>query len=79
MIAFLGRMVVGLVLNYISYLLTPVPPPPKPASLEDFKIPVTQEGAQAGVIMGTVWVKNPHVVDYGDLLIVPIKESGGKK
>ena len=77
--AFLGRLILGLVLNYISFLLTPVPPGPKPAQLKDFKIPVAKEGATAGVVMGTAWIKNPQVVDYGDLKIVPIRKGGGKK
>ena len=79
MISFLGRLVLGLILNYVSYLLTPVPPGPKPAVIDDVKIPVTQEGEQASIIMGTAWIKNPHVVDSGDFESRPIRKKGGKK
>ena len=52
---------------------------PKAATLEDFDIPTAQEGRAIPVVFGTVTVRGPNVVWYGDLYAKPIKKKGGKK
>lgn len=71
----IGIMIVSAI---ISYALTPKPPTPKPAALSDFDVPTAEEGRPIPVIFGTVWIKSPNVLWYGDLRATPIK-SGGKK
>lgn len=69
-----------LVVSYIvSVALAPKPPKPKPAALNDFDIPVAEQGRPIPVIFGTVLVTGPNVMWYGDLRTTPIVVSGGKK
>ncbi len=63
----------------IQYLLAPKPPAPKAAELKDFDAPTADEGRPIPVVFGTVLVKSPNVVWYGDLRTTPIKSKGGKK
>ena len=69
-----------LVVSYIvSVALAPKPPQPKAAALEDFDIPVAEQGRPISVVFGTVILKSPNVMWYGDLSTTPIKSSSGKK
>lgn len=67
-----------LVSALISYALAPKPPKPKPAALADFDVPTAEEGRSIPVIFGTVWLKGPNVLWYGDLSSKPIKSKGKK-
>lgn len=75
----IGKLLLGIALSYVVSLFAPKPKPPAPASLEDFQIPQTTEGTEVGVTYGTVWIENAHVVWYGDLRTVAIKDKAGKK
>lgn len=74
---------VQLILLVVSYIVSvataPKPPQPKPAALEDFDIPLAEEGRAIPVVFGTVILKSPSVMWYGDLRTSAIKESSGKK
>lgn len=63
----------------VTYALTPKPPGPKPASIEDVDAPTAEDGRPIPVVFGTVWLGGPNVVWYGDLNVVPIVKAGGKK
>jgi uncharacterized membrane protein len=63
----------------LSYALAPKPPQPKPASIEDFDVPVAEEGRPIPVVFGTVTLTGANVLWYGDLRSTPIKSKGGKK
>lgn len=76
---FVYYLIVLVVSSLISYALAPKPPKPKPAALEDFDIPVAEQGRPVPVIFGTVLVKGPNVLWYGDLRSTAIKAKGGKK
>lgn len=65
--------------SVLSMVLAPKPPKPKPAALSDFEVPTAEEGRPIPVVFGTVTIKGPNVVWYGDLLAKPIKKKGGKK
>lgn len=64
---------------FVSYALAPKPPAASPASLEDFDVPVAEEGRPIPVVFGTVEVTGANVLWYGDLSSVAIMSSGGKK
>jgi len=64
---------------FISAALAPKPPVPKPAALEDFDIPLAEEGRAIPVVFGEVVLKSPSLMWYGDLRTTAIKEKGGKK
>lgn len=69
-----------LVISYVvSAALAPKPPKPKAPALEDFDIPVAEQGRPVPVVFGTVLITGPNVLWYGDLRTVPITSDGGKK
>lgn len=63
----------------LSYLLQPKPENAKPAALGDFNVPTADPNRSIPVVFGTVWVEDPNVVWYGDLLADPIRNSSGGK
>jgi hypothetical protein len=68
------------VLAVLSYFLRPSPPPaPRPATLEQFDVPLAKEGQEIGVLFGTRDIKNANVTWYGDMRVRAIKKKGGKK
>jgi hypothetical protein len=50
----------------------------KPAVLEDWDFPQSQEGTTQTVVFGDVWLKGPFILWYGDYETIKIT-SGGKK
>ena len=69
-----------LVVSYfISAALAPKPPVPKPAAIEDFDVPVAEQGRPVLAVFGTVTLTGPNVLWYGDLRTSAIKEKGGKQ
>jgi hypothetical protein len=63
------NIVIGIASFLLNLLLMPKPQDKVPASLEDFDIPVAEEGIEIPVVFGTVNIKSPKVVWYGDLFI----------
>lgn len=69
-----------LVASYaIQVMLMPKPEKPKPASLEEFDFPQTDEGTAQSVVFGDVWISDWHVLWYGNMRTSEIKSGGGKK
>lgn len=68
-------------LAVLSYALRPTGgnEQPKPATLEDFDVPMANEGQEIAVLFGTRDISNPNVTWYGDLKVRAIKKRGGKK
>lgn len=77
--SFIARLFLGVVAAIVSALLTPQPDPPKPAELDDFDVPRTEEGAEIGYAAGSPWIKSAQVHWYGDFRSEAIKSSGSKK
>ncbi len=65
----------------LSYVLAPKPKVQNatPASLQDFDVPTADDGRPVPVVFGTVVIRGPNVVWYGDLYAEPIVKKGGKK
>lgn len=76
-------MWVQLILLVVSYIvsaaLAPKPPKPTPAALNDFDIPLAEQGRPIPVVFGTMLLTGANVMWYGDLRTTPIKSKGGKK
>ena len=72
MVNFFFQLAVMVVSGIISYALAPKPPKPKPAALADFDAPTAEEGRPMPVVFGTVWLRSPNVLWYGDLRAEPI-------
>ncbi len=60
----------------VSIALAPRPPEPKPAGLSDINVPTAEPGRPVPIIFGTVIIKDPNVVWYGDLSTTEIKKGG---
>ncbi len=76
---FVFQLALLVVSYFISAALAPKPPKPKPAALEDFDIPVAEQGRPIPVVFGTMLLTGPNVLWYGDLRTTAIQEKGGKK
>ena len=76
---FVFQLALLVVSYFISAALAPKPPQPKSAALEDFDIPLAEQGRPIPVVFGTMLITGPNVLWYGDLRTTPIKSSGGKK
>lgn len=63
----------------VTAMAMPKVPIPKPPALEDFDVPVAEEGREIPWIFGEGEVPGYNVVWYGDLSSSPIKVKGGKK
>lgn len=57
--------VVSLVLSYVAYLLMPKPKQPK-REAADLQNPTVSAGRPVPVIFGTVTLKSPNVLWYGE-------------
>lgn len=68
-----------IVSQVVTAALQPKPEKPKAAALSEFDVPTAEEGRAVPVIFGTVWVKGPNVIWYGDLRTTAIRKKGGKK
>lgn len=73
------QIVILIVALIVGYALAPKPPVPKPPALEDFEVPVAEEGASIVWIFGEGWLTAYNVLWYGDLATIAIKSGGGKK
>jgi hypothetical protein len=67
------NIIIGIASFFLNLVLAPKPQNAKPASLADFNIPVAEEGVEIPVVFGTVNIRNPNCVWYGDLGIQAIK------
>jgi hypothetical protein len=63
-----------LIISFVlQFILIPKPQNVKPASLDDFDVPVVEEGKEIGVLSGTEMLKGPNVTWWGDLRTKAIK------
>lgn len=69
----------GLLFSYLAYLLRPKPTPPPPGTIEESDVPIANASDPIPKVYGTVWVKSPNVVWYGDLRTTPIVKHEGFK
>lgn len=76
---FVGNLLLGIVANLVSVLLSPRPEAPKPGTMDDVDIPRTEEGAEIGAAYGSPWIKSAQIHWWGDFSSEPIRSSSGKK
>lgn len=65
-------LILMVISTIVSIMFRPVPVPPAAAGFADLQVPVATAGAPIPVIFGTVLIKNPNVVWFGDLTANPI-------
>ena len=76
---FVFQLLLLVVSYFVSAALAPKPPKPKPAALDDFDIPVAEQGRPIPVVFGEVLLTGANLLWYGDLRTTAIQEKGGKK
>lgn len=76
--AFFAVLIIATVVAAVAISQMPGPIEPTPASLEDFQAPTAEPGRPIPVVFGTVFLKAPNVVWYGDLGYEQVKTGGGK-
>jgi len=59
-------LLVALVLMVISYLIMPKPKRAQPSQTRDFEAPTADASRPVPVVFGTLTVKGPNVLWYGD-------------
>ena len=74
----MGYLIVFVVAFALAYALQPKPVVPKPATLSDFNVPTAEPGRPIPMVFGTVLLRSPNVVWYGDLSYSKIKTKSGK-
>ena len=60
------QLIIAIVMQVVSYALTPRPKQPKPEAARDLEAPVAEAGKPMPVVFGTVTVKGLNVLWYGD-------------
>lgn len=66
-----------IIIAVVSFLLSPKPKSPS-VTASPVEMPVVETGTPIPVIFGTVWLKDPHIVWYGDVRTEAIKTKSGK-
>lgn len=56
-----------IVSSFLAAALAPKPPKQKAALLEEFDVPTAEEGREIPDVFGTVLIRDPNVLWYGDL------------
>jgi hypothetical protein len=77
--AFLWNVFWYVVTSVIVQALAPRPAAPRPASLADVQAPTAEDGREIPVVFGTVWLRGPNMLWYGDMSTSAIRRRGGKK
>lgn len=65
-------------LGFLSYVLRPKVTQTRPDPGQ-FEVPTINPGKAIPVVFGTVMIRDPAVVWWGDLRTTPIVKKGGKK
>ncbi|USL90026.1 hypothetical protein [Vibrio phage vB_VpaS_CHI] len=58
----------------IGQAMAPKTQPIKPSGIDEFSAPTAEAGREIPVVFGTVDVRGPNVVWYGDLRSTPIRK-----
>lgn len=65
-ISWIVTLIVGVALNVASYLLTPKTKTSKPDAVQDMDNPTAEAGREIPVVFGTMCVKSPNCLWFGD-------------
>ena len=63
---FLIPLLIAVGLRIISYLIQPKPKASKPDAAKDAENPTAEAGREIPVLFGTLTIKGPNVLDFGD-------------
>lgn len=72
------QIAVFVVSMVVSYMMRPKPETPRPAALDEFSLPVPDEGTPQCVFFGDCWTADFQVLSYGNLRTSKIRTKSGK-
>lgn len=61
------QVAIGLAIGVVGYLLTPQPKRAKPPEAQNIQEPTADAGRPMPVVFGTLDVRGPNILWYGDL------------
>jgi hypothetical protein len=64
--SFFVQILIAIVLAVVSYMLAPKPKRPKPGPVAEIENPTADAGRPIPVVFGTVTIKGPNFLWYGD-------------
>lgn len=59
-------LAISLAIQIVAYIIMPKPKSPKPEAAKDLESPSAEAGRPIPVIFGTVLIKGPNVLWFGD-------------
>lgn len=62
----LVALLISLAIQVVAYIIMPKPKAPKPEAARDLESPTAEAGRPIPVVFGTVTVKGPNILWYGD-------------
>lgn len=78
-LGFIGRLILGVLLNILAYMLMPKPKQKKPPTVEDVDDPVAEAGKPIPVVVGSITVKGLNVLSKHDKEISERETDPDKK
>lgn len=78
----LALFAIAFAMLVVSYVITSMlmkRPKIKPAALDDWDFPQSEDGTPQTVFFGDCWATGPMVVWYGSYRTIKIKSKSGKK
>jgi len=75
---FFVQALIVVALTAVLYLISPKPKMDKLKPADKVDVPNTEIGKPLAVIFGTVMIRDPNVVWFGDLKIKAVKKKSGK-
>ena len=63
---FLAVVAIAVGLQIVAYLLAPKPKRDRGEATRELENPTAEAGREVGVIFGTVLIKDPNIIWYGD-------------
>lgn len=73
---YVAIFVVGLL---VAYSQVPKAQNQKSAAFSDVQAPTAEEGREIPVLFGTMMIRNPNIVWYGNFSAAPVEGSSGSK
>lgn len=71
------RLLIGIALNVVAYLIMPKPKQEKPPAVKDMDAPTAEAGRPVPVVFGTVTVKGLNIIWFGDKRTNEYTTGGG--
>lgn len=66
MVGWLVALLISLALQIVAYIIMPKPKTAKPEAAKDLENPTAEAGRPIPVVFGTVTVKGPNIIWYGE-------------